>query len=1061
MPDNRAELIISARDEYTAVLNKMAAGTGAARQEITGLQGAAQSASGSLGTMQAQAQSLGNMVRTALAFAGITIGLYELAQGVKSFGLSCLESGGRAEILKGSMLALGQVYGLSEQALTTYVSRLREMGIPTAEATKAVNAFIKTGLEIDKLVPLAQAAKDIAATTGKSTQEVFGALVESIQRGMPRALGTVGIGVADMMKLGMGGIKDLENEVGLSLPEKAKVIYDLVINYARQFEGVSESVAGSYVKQQDRVRLAAEDAKIALFDALKPLATAITGEKIQVWEDLYGAISRNKEGLNNLAVSVGVFVERTVAAVGAVTSFVAAHTELTKAILTVYTTYKVLLAVQGMLAPATTAHTAAVVANTAAMAANTIALAGNAAAQGAALGKTLLVANAYGVVTREIVLSNAALAATGPAAAGAAVGLAATGAAAATATPLWAALAGKIGLAVAALAAYMVYKTFPMPDASAEGGLAVLGGYAEAPAPAGPKGPLTDPNSDLERQKKFTELQVKSQIEAAAKLRQEQLKDTGLQTGTTKGAGLEAAQRSLENFIQTMRQQTAQAAGDSMAALDEWLNKESKNLDRLEEKTGESFDARQALGAAYNSKRQKLEEDFTLFVGKESGNAYAAIEADANKWLAKVGGDIDKIKQISAIKDRKDSEEDVKRQTERLGLEKGMQDALAQSLPALDQQLAAKGRALDLEIQIGHWTLEKKLKELEIAGIVSAAQADEYRGLQGLVDQAKRFNQEREKWATEGPVGWAQAWAFDRLSAQAKQGMDEFKSMMDRSESWLGQTFGQALLDSLLHKKTDLTKIWTDILGTAVQEMMKMNLRAVYNLFARLIGGDQQGAAGGTAGALKGGLGGAQVGVPGSSLRPGWDAGSGVVPNQGEGSFSAFNWNEALGKWVKVAEKNEGAGQQLDLAGAAGIAAAGGMALAGIGVLTGSQFLQTAGMALMMAATALQIAAAISSFFHAGGIVAHRGLIVPAYAHAGLAMDERLIVAQTGEGILPRASMARLGRGRFEALRTGDFDMADRGGGNGQHQHRGHPYSPALRAPDQRIWRPTNWCAPG
>ena len=71
-------------------------------------------------------------------------------------------------------------------------------------------------------------------------------------------------------------------------------------------------------------------------------------------------------------------------------------------------------------------------------------------------------------------------------------------------------------------------------------------------------------------------------------------------------------------------------------------------------------------------------------------------------------------------------------------------------------------------------------------------------------------------------------------------------------------------------------------------------------------------------------------------------------------------------------------------------------------------------------------------FFHSGGIIrAHDGY---------LAKDERVIIAQTGEGILPRGSMASLGRENFEALRRGDFERVDlrqdkRGGGITVHVH--------------------------
>ncbi len=64
--------------------------------------------------------------------------------------------------------------------------------------------------------------------------------------------------------------------------------------------------------------------------------------------------------------------------------------------------------------------------------------------------------------------------------------------------------------------------------------------------------------------------------------------------------------------------------------------------------------------------------------------------------------------------------------------------------------------------------------------------------------------------------------------------------------------------------------------------------------------------------------------------------------------------------------------------------------------------------------------------FHQGGVVtAHQGMVVSPETLLG---DEQLILAQTGEGILPRDAMARLGENNFEALRTGRFDLTQGGG---------------------------------
>ena len=64
-------------------------------------------------------------------------------------------------------------------------------------------------------------------------------------------------------------------------------------------------------------------------------------------------------------------------------------------------------------------------------------------------------------------------------------------------------------------------------------------------------------------------------------------------------------------------------------------------------------------------------------------------------------------------------------------------------------------------------------------------------------------------------------------------------------------------------------------------------------------------------------------------------------------------------------------------------------------------------------------------WFHQGGMVAaHQGLVVSPGTLMG---DEQLIMAQAGEGVLPRESMARLGEKTFEALRTGRFQVAPGG----------------------------------
>jgi hypothetical protein len=69
----------------------------------------------------------------------------------------------------------------------------------------------------------------------------------------------------------------------------------------------------------------------------------------------------------------------------------------------------------------------------------------------------------------------------------------------------------------------------------------------------------------------------------------------------------------------------------------------------------------------------------------------------------------------------------------------------------------------------------------------------------------------------------------------------------------------------------------------------------------------------------------------------------------------------------------------------------------------------------------------VPDWFHHGGVIrSHQGMVIPpTYLNdmsSTLKADERLVITQTGEGILPRDSMGRLGPESFEALRTGQFE---------------------------------------
>ena len=82
------------------------------------------------------------------------------------------------------------------------------------------------------------------------------------------------------------------------------------------------------------------------------------------------------------------------------------------------------------------------------------------------------------------------------------------------------------------------------------------------------------------------------------------------------------------------------------------------------------------------------------------------------------------------------------------------------------------------------------------------------------------------------------------------------------------------------------------------------------------------------------------------------------------------------------------------------------------------------------------------------------GVIRRAHTGTVLGEDERLVIGQVGEGILPLPSMRRLGGKNFEALRTGSFDQVQLGGSPGPQETHVHVHVHAL---DPNTISSLNW----
>jgi hypothetical protein len=542
---------------------------------------------------------------------------------------------------------------------------------------------------------------------------------------------------------------------------------------------------------------------------------------------------------------------------------------------------------------------------------------------------------------------------------------------------------------------------------------------------------------------------------------------TGGGGGGGAGKGLEAAERSLENFVQRMRFETAKASGEGMAALNEWYAKESIDLDRLEAKVGVSLEARQAKEAAYNSKRTKIETDFYTLVAKESGNAYAGIEAQATNWLTKYQGIAGAETEFAAIKARKIWELDVKNHTERLELEKSFYDQAAGLAVDLTDQVGLRREALSREIEIQRYQLAVQLEQLTVAKKITSEERDRYLANQALLAQQKRLNFELEN--NKGLTGWA----YNRVKSESQK--NTWADAMEGLEGFVSDAWTQGVQGALSKTKIDVVELGKTFALSAILNLGKQGIHKLFTEGAKLV------------------LGSSAVGQPGTSpARPlyvldvskgtmGQGGISGILGGLfGGGGSGGEEANKITGMWngiingfdsVFTSGSNELMNTSTYWGGMFGNSNAnllmnsgtyGGMFTSAVGALesTSGTWGGMFGEAISGLISAVSggggggifgtiggivggIADTVLGFFHTGGQIMHGGgPVLPAvYAHSGINLkdDERLIIGQTGEGMLSRRGMAGLSRGWFDDLNQGNYDVV----GPSLIRRRGGPAAPA------------------
>jgi hypothetical protein len=294
---------------------------------------------------KSMASEVGESVKKALAFAGISLGIYEVLAKLKEFAREALDTGAKVESLRLSAYALGENLGASAAFIDGWVERLKKVPMSAEVAWRTVIAAFKTGIPLTEIEKLSRAVANIAPLARMSMDEAMSAILRTVQTGSPLALRSLELPAKLLQQLEQQSGNDVDAMVG-----RFQTITDFLIQYAGTMEGVAQKTGDSYLKQLSRVSRAAEEAKTALYDNfLLPIAQAVTGEKLKGWEDLYTWINANKTRLQELGTGIGTVISRLISMVEFIGKIIALHPEWAGTLVSIWAGYKLIALAMGPL----------------------------------------------------------------------------------------------------------------------------------------------------------------------------------------------------------------------------------------------------------------------------------------------------------------------------------------------------------------------------------------------------------------------------------------------------------------------------------------------------------------------------------------------------------------------------------------------------------------------------------------------------------------------------------------------------------------------------------------
>jgi hypothetical protein len=281
-------------------------------------------------------------IQGAFANLGIALGIGALIYKIQEFGREAALTGARTETLAVAMETIGRNFGVSTDTLYYFVEQLKKMGITTGESQKAVAMFITQGFPLDKIIQLADVARNQAVLIGRNTSEVFEEIVMAMASGQVRVLKHLMLNIGNLDQVFRQALGDAFTSMHEIDPiTRNLIILDQVLRVGQRTSGAYEAAMGTVGKQMHSLARYSEEAKNALWPLFQPIMIGLIESMTTAYKDLKAWAEQNKDTLKEWGKAIGVWVIWVAQTIRSIITWIATNRELLKSLVELWVASKV------------------------------------------------------------------------------------------------------------------------------------------------------------------------------------------------------------------------------------------------------------------------------------------------------------------------------------------------------------------------------------------------------------------------------------------------------------------------------------------------------------------------------------------------------------------------------------------------------------------------------------------------------------------------------------------------------------------------------------------------